>query len=125
MEKVLGGPPYGLTLRNWEAFSPALNAQRVQVPVLMESSAEEAILGLEMFGTLRYHEVPVEFVIYPDEGHVLTQPVHRLASMRRNLDWFSFWLLKKEDPDPAKREQYERWRAMRGHLARNERRERS
>ncbi len=117
MERVLGGPPYGRTLRNWEALSPALNARRVQVPVLMESSAEEAPLGLEMFGALRQHGAPVEFVIYPNEGHILTQPVHRFASMRRNLDWFSFWLLGREDTDPSKREQYERWRNLRSRLA--------
>jgi hypothetical protein len=31
----------------------------------------------------------------------------------RNLDWFRFWLKGEEDPDPAKAEQYARWRELR------------
>jgi hypothetical protein len=41
------------------------------------------------------------------------QPRHRYEIYERNLDWFSFWLQDKENPDPVKRQQYERWRAMR------------
>jgi hypothetical protein len=32
---------------------------------------------------------------------------------QRNLDWLNFWLQDKEDPDPAKAEQYKRWRELR------------
>jgi hypothetical protein len=31
----------------------------------------------------------------------------------RNVDWFTFWLKDYEDPDPAKTQQYERWRELR------------
>jgi hypothetical protein len=30
-----------------------------------------------------------------------------------NVDWFDFWLNRYEDPDPAKTEQYKRWRELR------------
>jgi len=40
-------------------------------------------------------------------------PEHRLAIYNRNLDWFRFWLQDYEDPDPAKTEQYARWRQFR------------
>lgn len=113
MDQVLGGAPYGSTLGNWEVFSPAMNAARIRVPVMMEASSQEAMLALEMYSSLRHHGGQVELVIYPDEGHVFMQPSHRMASMQRNLDWFSFWLLGKENPEPGKRAQYARWRAMR------------
>ncbi len=29
------------------------------------------------------------------------------------VDWFRFWLQGYEDPDPAKAEQYKRWRELR------------
>jgi len=29
------------------------------------------------------------------------------------VDWFCFWLKGEEDPDPAKAEQYKRWRELR------------
>jgi hypothetical protein len=28
------------------------------------------------------------------------------------VDWFRFWLKGEEDPDPAKAEQYARWRGL-------------
>jgi dipeptidyl aminopeptidase/acylaminoacyl peptidase len=117
-ERYFEGPPAGQTFANWAALSPALNANRVRVPVLLEASADESILTLEMAGALQRESVPVEFVIYPDEGHVLMQPLHRLSSMQRNLDWFGFWLLGKESPDSAKHDQYTRWRGMRDQVAR-------
>jgi dipeptidyl aminopeptidase/acylaminoacyl peptidase len=116
-ERVMGGPPYGETLKNWLAFSPALNAGSVEAPVLIEYSLGEALLGLEMSAAYRRHGVPVEFVVYPDEGHNFTSPQHRYHSMGRNLDWFNFWLQAREDPVPDKRAQYERWRGMKAALA--------
>jgi hypothetical protein len=37
----------------------------------------------------------------------------RLASQGGSVDWFRFWLKGEEDPDPAKAEQYKRWRGLR------------
>ena len=56
---------------------------------------------------------PVELWIYPNEYHEKILPTHRLAVYDRNVDWNEFWLMSKEDPDPAKAKQYERWRALR------------
>jgi hypothetical protein len=28
------------------------------------------------------------------------------------VDWYCFWLKGEEDPDPAKAEQYKRWREL-------------
>jgi hypothetical protein len=51
--------------------------------------------------------------IYPDERHEKNQPKHRYSIYVRNVDWFNFWLRDKEDPDPAKAEQYKRWHELR------------
>lgn len=112
-EQVMGGPPYGETLSNWLRFSPAFNTDRVEAPVLMEFSDLEAIAGLEMFTALRRHRVPVDLVIYPGDGHVLTQPQHRYYSMRRNLDWFAFWLQERERGGPERYADFQRWRSFR------------
>jgi len=45
--------------------------------------------------------------------HVLTNPVERMASQNLSVDWFRFWLQGYEDPDPAKADQYKRWRELR------------
>ena len=53
----------------------------------------------------------------PDEDRQLCsapkwQPAHRLAVYKRSIDWFDFWLADRRDPDPAKKEQYRRWEAL-------------
>jgi hypothetical protein len=62
---------------------------------------------------LKEQRKPVELIVYPEEGHIKSQPKHRYAIYQRNLDWFNFWLQDKEDPDPRKKDQYARWRALR------------
>ncbi|MDT8067070.1 MAG: prolyl oligopeptidase family serine peptidase [Terriglobia bacterium] len=112
-EKILGGPPYGSTLKNWLSFSPPLNADRINGPVLMGFNDHEAIYGLEMRSALAHAGVPFEFWVYPGDGHIFTEPEHRYVSMERNVDWFNFWLQHKEDPSPGKHSQYERWHELR------------
>ncbi len=56
-----------------------------------------------------------------DGVHVLEKPWDRMASQQTNVDWFCFWLKGEEDPDPAKVEQYKRWRELRKLQAENER----
>jgi hypothetical protein len=62
-----------------------------------------------LFATARH---PVEWYEYPNEGHIKRSPANKWWVYRRNLDWFRFWLQGREDPDPGKRDQYERWRRM-------------
>jgi len=110
-EHFMGGPPYPPALRQYESFSPVLNADRVTAPVLIEADQVEAPSELEMYSALRRNGVPVDFYIYPDEGHIFHQPENRFRSMEINLDWFEYWLLGRQDPAPSKREQYVRWHA--------------
>jgi hypothetical protein len=50
--------------------------------------------------------------VFRDETHIKWQPAHLHTIVQRNLDWFEFWLQDREDPDPAKAEQYTRWRKL-------------
>lgn len=120
IEGTMGGSPYGEYDKRFDGLSTVRQAHRVSAPLLIEAAAQEALYSLEFYTALRRLGKPVELVIYPDEGHIYSQPKHRLASMQRNLDWFAFWLLGRVDPDVAKREQYARWEAMKGKLARGE-----
>jgi dipeptidyl aminopeptidase/acylaminoacyl peptidase len=118
----LGGWPEGRSSKNWHALSPALNAERVTAPLLLNASETEYTVGLQFYTSLEELGKPVELFVYPNELHVKNQPKHRYEIYNRNLDWFTFWLQGKEDPDPRKKEQYERWRKLR-HMQENERSE--
>lgn len=97
----------------WKPASLAMNADHVTTPILMQLSDDEFILGLEAYESLSENGRAVEMRIFPGEHHYEWQPAHPLVIYQRNLDWFDFWLRGREDPDPAKRDQYGRWRALR------------
>jgi dipeptidyl aminopeptidase/acylaminoacyl peptidase len=107
----LGSPDE--TPERWRLVSPALNAERIEAPLLMQLPENEARFQAEVFSRLAVTSTPVELYAFPDERHVKIQPRHRLASYRRSLDWFRYWLQGYADPDPAKAAQYRRWDALR------------
>jgi len=110
---VFGGSPYDpAAFANYRRLSPTFRVEMAAGPVLQQvASGSTSQFALHM--ALREHGVPSELVYYPNESHLFHQPQHRLLAMQENLDWFDFWLLGKEDTDPAKASQYQRWRQMR------------
>jgi len=67
---------------------------------------------LQPYAGLRALHKPTELVMLNTDEHVLTNPAMRMASQGGSVDWFRFWLQGYEDPDPAKAEQYKRWREL-------------
>ena len=123
-DRLYGGPPYGKTFRNWEAYSVSFNLDKFRTPLLMEEMgyghpydtyAPPANLAtsFEVFAGLSRLGKPVELYYYPDEMHLPEHPRARLASLERNIDWYRFWLQGFERRDPEDPEQYIRWRRMR------------
>ena len=109
----VGGWPEGKSKVNWRQVAPYLNAERIDVPVLNNDPDSEFLADLALYTSLRELGKPAELFIYPNELHVVNQPKHRYQIYERNLDWFRFWLKSEESPDPAKSEQYQRWRQLR------------
>jgi len=116
-EGINGGPPWGSSLSAWLRRSPGFNIEKVQTPLRI--FAEDPFTAL---GEWEWHAVlvrmgkPVEMVMMKDGDHILQKPWERMVSQQGNVDWFAFWLKGEEDPDPAKAEQYARWRKMRSQL---------
>jgi dipeptidyl aminopeptidase/acylaminoacyl peptidase len=97
----------------FQRLSATLNVERIHAPLLIHAPDAEYIMALPLYSAMRDWGKPVEMWIYPNEYHEKIQPRHRLSVYDRNVDWFRFWLKGEEDPDPAKREQYVRWRKLR------------
>jgi dipeptidyl aminopeptidase/acylaminoacyl peptidase len=109
-----GGLPFGRGLQLWTERAPEFNLDRVGAPVRLEAYYPGSVLGFwEWFAGLSLQGKPVDFVYLPGASHLLTKPSDRLVSQQGNVDWFCFWLKGEEDPDPAKAEQYARWRELR------------
>lgn len=98
----------------WKPMSLVQNADRIDVPILVQTGDGEYESGLDVHAAFRLRGKPFELYVLPGEGHVKWQPAHRLAMYERSSEWFAFWLLGQMNCDPAKAAQFERWRAMRG-----------
>ncbi len=109
----LGRRSEATNVERWRELSPALNAKRITAPLLINVADSEVLPTLMLWNSLKELNKPVEMFVYAGEGHIKHQPKHRYEIYDRNLDWFNFWLQGKENSGPAKRQQYERWRAMR------------
>ena len=112
-ENMNGGVPWGESLAKWAKESPPMRLDRVDTPILLQSIS--APLGeWEVYAGLQWLKKPVELEnLYPEGEHVLVRPQQKLFSEQSAVDWYRFWLKNEEDPDPAKSEQYARWRELR------------
>jgi hypothetical protein len=113
---MMGGEPFGPSLRQWLERSPEFNLDKVSTPLRVVGggrSRANALYMWEPYAIMREMNKPVEFVLLNTNEHILTNPTVRLAAQGGNVDWFRFWLQGHEDPDPSKAEQYIRWESLR------------
>jgi hypothetical protein len=117
---IYGSQPFGNGLKTWIERAPAFNLDKVLAPLRIEvHDLNSLVFDWELYAGLRLQGKPVDMIQLLDADHVLVKPLERLASEQGDLDWFDFWLNGHEDPDPAKAEQYKRWRLLREEKAEN------
>ena len=116
----IGGSPFGEGLQTWIKRSPGFHLDKVTAPVLIAVEAKGAISMWQPYNGLRYLKKPVDMVALNTDEHVLTNPVERMTSQSLSVDWFRFWLQGSQDSDPAKADQYKRWRELRTMQAEND-----
>ena len=113
-DATIGARPFSEGLQQWLKRSPGFNMDKVTAPLQVVAPGRNGLLEMwEPYAALRYLGKPVDLILLPEGTHVLTNPAERLTSQGGTVDWFRFWLNGEEDPDPAKVEQYRRWRKMR------------
>lgn len=112
---IIGAPPFGEGLTQWLKRSPGFRMDRVETPLqVVALDNHQSLMDMwEPYAALRYLRKPVDLIVIPDSEHVMTSPGERMISQGGTVDWFRFWLKGEEDPDPAKAEQYKRWRELR------------
>jgi hypothetical protein len=102
-------------LLRWAESAPGFNLDRVKTPLMISCLEKGSLIGTwDIYGGLRTLNKPVDmqWLRREDAPHVLVQPRHRYLSQDGAVDWFDFWLNGHEDPDPAKGDQYTRWRKL-------------
>jgi len=116
MEAINGGAPYGEGLANWVLNADGFNLDKIQAALLISGFQRGGLLNdWETYVGLRRLNKPVEYLWWwkGNTPHILVQPKQRHASQETAVDWFDFWLNGHEDSDPAKAEEYSRWRELR------------
>lgn len=93
----------------WKDVALEVNARRISTPILMNASEEEFTSALLTYTALREAGVAVDLFEYPGEFHARWQPAHRLATYRRSLDWFDFWLRGARSGDPERQSELKEW----------------
>jgi dipeptidyl aminopeptidase/acylaminoacyl peptidase len=113
-ETIRGGKPFGTGLERWIKEAPGFHLDQVETPVRIEAINPTSVLQeWELYSSLYMQHKPVDMIYFPNGTHIHQEPMERLESQQGNVDWMRFWLQGYEDPDPAKREQYERWHKLR------------
>ena len=110
-----GGRPTGKSFETFRRNALPFHLEQVTTPIMSQEPDGLRYVPLmwEIHENLRMLGKAEEFIIFPDGTHNLVKPWERLTSQQAAVDWFCFWLKGEENPDPQKREQYARWRAMR------------
>lgn len=121
-DSIMGASPFGTGLQQWLKLSPGFKLDKVNSPLMVVGEGPYSLLTMwAPYAGLHYLHKPVDLIMLNTDEHTLTNPAMRIASQGGSVDWFRFWLQNYEDPDPAKKEQYERWRGLRKMQEENER----
>ena len=113
MEKTNGAKPFGEGLKTWVKEAVGFHLDQVETPVRIEAINPLSLLGeWELYSSLQIQGKPADLIYFPQGTHIHQKPLERLESQQGNVDWMRFWLQSYEDPDPAKKRQYQRWERL-------------
>lgn len=97
------GPPW-LYPAVYREKSPLTHSARVSTPLLLQHGQQDNRVppsqAREFFKYLKGQGKSVCLEIYPENGHVTSQPSMQLEVQRRNYLWFTRWLIGPE-PSPS------------------------
>jgi dipeptidyl aminopeptidase/acylaminoacyl peptidase len=102
----------------WKDVALEVSARKISTPILIHASEDEFLTAIETYAALREAGVPVDMFEYPGEHHARWQPAHRLATYRRSLDWFDYWLNGVRSNAPDRQSELKEWDRLRAEAAR-------
>lgn len=83
-----------------ERISPLFHADQVQVPVLIVQGANDPrvlqVESDEMVAAIRANDVPVEYVLFEDEGHGFANRGNRIEAQQAYLDFLETYVAKND-----------------------------
>jgi dipeptidyl aminopeptidase/acylaminoacyl peptidase len=86
-----GGKPHEVP-ENYVRHSYGHKLKDITTPTLLQIGALDWQYTAPIYQSLRDRNIPVEYVVYPREGHGITEKPHQRDLMERNLRWMTNWL---------------------------------
>ena len=72
------------------------HAKNIKTPTLIQhGEADDRVplsQGQELYVAIKMSNVPVEFAVYPRQGHLIMEPRLQRDMLSRNLNWFNRWI---------------------------------
>jgi dipeptidyl aminopeptidase/acylaminoacyl peptidase len=91
LSTYFGGSPWEMP-DSYNRHSSRSKLKDIRTPALLQVGSLDINHNGEIYRALTDHQVPVEYVIYPREGHGIREPAHVRDLLERNLRWFVKWL---------------------------------
>ncbi|MDR1667912.1 MAG: S9 family peptidase [Bacteroidales bacterium] len=92
----LGGAYWDKPRPKGYAFSPHLFVDKWDTPILIFHGEKDFRVpyteGLQAFHAARLRGIPARLVVFPDEGHWVTQPQNAVLWQREFFGWLNQWL---------------------------------
>ena len=87
LRTYFGGLPWDVP-ETYARHSSRDRLKDIRTPSLLTVGAADINHNGEIYRALVDHNIPVQYVVYPREGHGFTEPAHIRDLMDRNLRWF-------------------------------------
>ncbi len=95
MEAHFGARPWD-DIEEYERHSAMFFAKNIRTPTLIQHGEKDERVplaqGQELYAALKKKGVPVEFAVYPRQGHLIMEPKLQRDMLERNLRWFEKWV---------------------------------
>ena len=89
------------------ATSPLFHAKEIRKPLLVIQGVNDPRVvkaeSDEMVEAVRMHNVPVEYIVFPDEGHSFTKKKNQIEAYRRILEFLDKYLKGNKTPEGEER----------------------
>lgn len=99
MERYWETTPWA-EVETYMTHSPIAHVAQIKTPTLIQHGDRDVRVPLpqaqELYQALKRRRVPVEFMVYPRQGHALSEPRLVRVVMEHNLEWFERWVKGKK-----------------------------
>ncbi|HET9530742.1 MAG TPA: S9 family peptidase [Blastocatellia bacterium] len=95
LDRYFGAKPWN-DIAIYQKHSAMFHAKNIKTPTLIQhGEADDRVplsQGQELYVAIKMSNVPVEFAVYPRQGHLIMEPRLQRDMLSRNLNWFNRWI---------------------------------